>query len=389
MHTNTFCIHPFNSLSIDGTGDQRTYKPCCMSNQSIVSESGPIDSIDSAFNSDWMNSLRDSLMNGVQHSACTLCWDEERAGKESKRVRDSKTQLALLDKPDTVIKNIDLKMGNLCNLKCRICNPWNSSQWETEWFAIGGRKDSIQEFKNSFKLQRQSWNPGEKIWDELLEILPNIESFDLYGGEPLLIENMWNILKLSVEKGYSKNQRIHYNTNGSIIPNDDQLELWKQFKLVDLQVSLDDINERHNYQRHPNKWEIVKKNIESLQQHKWISLTTNATISNFNVFYLDEITTEIMDNLGCSIWYNILHHPDEYSVDILDPKIKEILLKKLSHVKDKNPDILNILNFIGSNPNPNKMKLFLKKVQEHDTYRKENFSTTFPEWYEILKQHYL
>jgi sulfatase maturation enzyme AslB (radical SAM superfamily) len=389
MHTNTFCIHPFNSLSIDGTGDHRSYKPCCMSNQSIVSESVTIDSIDSAFNSDWMNSLRNSLMNGVQHPTCSLCWDEERAGKESKRVRDSKTQLSLLDRPDAVIKNIDLKMGNLCNLKCRICNPWNSSQWETEWFNIGKRTDSIQKFKNSFKLQRQSWNPGEKIWDELLEILPNIESFDLYGGEPLLIENMWNILKLSVEKGYSKNQRIHYNTNGSIVPNEEQLALWEQFKLVDLQVSLDDINERHNYQRHPNKWETVKKNIRSLQQYKWISLTTNATISNFNVFYLDEITTEIMDNLGCSIWYNILHHPDEYSVDALDPKIKEILLKKLSHVKDKNPDILNILNFIGSNPNPNKIQMFLKKVQEHDTYRKESFSTTFPEWYEILKQHYL
>ena len=96
-----------------------------------------------------------------------------------------------------------------------------------------------------------------------------------------------------------------------------------------------------------------------------------------------------MDNLGCSIWYNILHNPDEYSVDALNTEIKEILLKKLSHVKDNNPEILNILNFIGSNPNSNKMKLFLKKVQEHDTYRKENFSTTFPEWYGILKQHYL
>jgi pyruvate-formate lyase-activating enzyme len=389
MHINTFCIHPFNSLSIDGTGDQRSYKPCCMSNQPIVSESVPVNSIDSAFNSDWMNSLRDSLMNGVQHPACNFCWDEERAGKESKRVRDSKTQLTLQHKPDIILKNIDLKMGNLCNLKCRICNPWNSSKWENEWFTVSGRTESIQQFKNTFKIQRQSWNTGEKIWDELLEVLPNIESFDLYGGEPLLIENVWNILKLSVEKGYSKNQKIHYNTNGTIIPNQEQLALWEKFKLVDLQISVDDINERHNYQRHPNKWEIIKNNIELLQQVKWIKLTTNATISNFNVFYLDEITTEIMDNLGCSVWYNILHSPNEYSVDALDPKIKEILLKKLDHVKDKNSDILNILNFIGSNPDPNKIKLFLKRVQEHDTYRKESFPATFPKWYDILKQHYL
>lgn len=393
INKQTFCIHPHAAMSTTPDG---FYKTCCMSELPIRKEDGTPyrpsqDSLQEAFNSPWMDNLRRDLNIGFKNPNCKRCWDEERAGQNSKRMRDSKEYLngsKNIRAGEHVIKIVDLKMGNLCNLKCRICNPWNSSQWVDEWHSLRKPNESKIEFHKPFKAMRDAWNPDQNIWKNLEQALPNIEHMDMYGGEPLLIENMWTILKHSVEKGYSKKQTIHYNTNGSIMPSDEQFALWKEFKLLDIQVSVDDIGDRHHYQRYPSDWSKVRNHVLKFKEHDWIRLSTNATISNYNIFYLDEITEEIVKNIGTSVWYNILHAPYDQSIAALDPEIKKILVKKLSPIQEYQPEIIPILNFIASSPDPEKMRLFMKRNEEQDEYRKQSFRDTFPEWWEILRSHY-
>jgi MoaA/NifB/PqqE/SkfB family radical SAM enzyme len=393
INKQTFCIHPNAAISTTPDGH---YKTCCMSEEVIRKpDSTPykpsIDNMQEAFDSPWMNNLRRDLNIGFKHPNCKRCWDEERAGQNSKRMRDSREYLdgvKTINKGEHIIKIVDLKMGNLCNLKCRICNPWNSSQWIDEWYKLKPPQESKIEFHKTFKAMRDAWKSDQNIWTNLKQALPHIEHMDLYGGEPLMIENMWDILTHSVENGYSKNQTIHYNTNGSIMPSDEQIELWKQFKLVDVQVSVDDINDRHHYQRYPSEWDKVRDNVLKFKNHSWIRLSTNATISNYNIFYLDEITDEIVKNIGTSVWYNILHAPYDQSVAALDPEIKEILVKKLEHLNSYQHEIMPILNFVASKPDPEKIRMFLTRNEEQDEYRKQSFKDTFPEWWDILRSYY-
>lgn len=395
MHINkkTFCIHPFTSISTSAS-DQ--YMNCCMSSQLIKKEDSSLyrpstDTLQAAFDSPFMDNLRASIKNGIRHKNCELCWEEEASGKDSKRIRDSSQYLDSKKSAPTThtLKSVDLKLGNLCNLKCRICNPWNSSKWVDEWHALRAATEDKKEYTKQFAVIRKMWNPDQTIWDGLREILPGIEHMDLYGGEPLLIENMWNILQHSVDQGYASKQTIHYNTNGSIVPTNEQLEIWSNFKSIDIQVSVDDIGARHHYQRHPSRWDDVKRNIDKFKQYQWIRLSTNATVSNFNIYYLDEITNEITKNIGVPIWYNMLHRPVEISIEALSLEIKEILVAKLGYLKSAQPDIESVLNLVASKPDSGKIVTFLQQVAEQDAYRNESFETTFPEWYAILKQHYL
>ena len=41
--------------------------------------------------------------------------------------------------PDSepTLKFIDFKLGNVCNLKCRICGSWSSSKWAQEELDYG------------------------------------------------------------------------------------------------------------------------------------------------------------------------------------------------------------------------------------------------------------
>jgi len=372
------------------------YAPCCMSTQPIVQDTGEpyktgTHTMQEAFNSKWMDNLRVSLANGIKHPNCIRCWNEESAGKSSKRLRDSSKYLTGAEKVNKTltIRMLDLKLGNLCNLKCRICNPWSSSNWIEEWHAVRAITEPKAEFVKSFAVMRKTWNPDQPIWDSVAKIMPDLEYISMTGGEPLMIENMWNMLQLSVDGGFAANQALQYNTNGSVVPTEDQWELWSKFKKVDIQISIDDIGDRHHYQRHPSNWENVKSTISEFKKRPSISLSTNSTVSNFNIYYLDEVTDEVMNNIGVSIWYNILHGPSELSIAALSPEIKEILVKKLSPVIKYNPDIEPVLGLVASSPDPDKIKLFLTRVAEHDAYRNESFETTFPEWYAILKQHYL
>ena len=114
------------------------------------------------------------------------------------------------DTPDQ-LSFIDLKLGNICNLKCRICGSWSSSKWaieEMEYLPKGAnKKDHI-----AYTWLKQGKWPEESpdFWENLKTLLPNIKYFEFTGGEPWLIEEHWELLKYAAKMGYSRNIDIHY-----------------------------------------------------------------------------------------------------------------------------------------------------------------------------------
>jgi MoaA/NifB/PqqE/SkfB family radical SAM enzyme len=83
-------------------------------------------------NSDHMRTLREQFLAGEKPQTCRRCWMEERAGRTSKRMHtlDRMKHMGISSDWTADAKPLmflDLKLGNICNLKCRICGSWSSS----------------------------------------------------------------------------------------------------------------------------------------------------------------------------------------------------------------------------------------------------------------------
>ena len=77
--------------------------------------------------------IRQDFKDGKQLEACKNCWKEEEAGIQSKRQREN---FFWKDTPHDRLTVMDLKLGNICNSKCRICSSFASSQWAAEEIAL-------------------------------------------------------------------------------------------------------------------------------------------------------------------------------------------------------------------------------------------------------------
>lgn len=385
--SNTFCILPF--IHLEARSDSFV-APCCMSQEFYKKDDGTFftlskDTLSDVWNSSSVLSLRNSLLAGEKPKACEACWVEESFGKESKRIRENSRWGT--DINNHRLKFLDLKLGNTCNLKCRICSPGSSSNWIKEHKDIYG-SDVVTDIAKKINADRKhvmQWpDYNNFFWEDMNDILPNIELFEIYGGEPFLINRHFKVLEKSIELGYSSKQKIHYNTNGTIFPELAVKTIWPHFKEVDIMLSIDGTHEQFEYQRYPAKWENILHNIHKFREEFSGRLQICLTVSSLNVYYLPEYL-EFFSQLNIPVWLNILYHPEVYSIKNLSLYTKHFITEKLNRYLQLNTDLLAVLKYMNENNNNDFQKDFLKKIALHDDYRKQNYSDIFPEFFKIIK----
>ena len=397
MTNNTRCVNPYLNISVQPNG---TVKSCCMSNLDFKTNSGKKflneASILEFWNSDSRKKMIADLNNGIQIPECSACWKEEAAGKDSKRLRDNRTYEAVELAADMLPVVVDLSMGNLCNIKCRICSPWHSTPWVMERAKIvspGNPKEYINHIKwTSFKESFSYEN--DNFWKDIVKLLPRAERFDFAGGEPFYIEKHWDIVKMCAENGWSKNQHIHYNTNGTIFP-EKYIDLLDQFKIVDIQVSTDGVADKFEYLRHPAKWEVSEDTIDKLRAVKetakseWI-IGVCVSISAFNVFDFFE-TFEHYAAKDVQIYINLVH--DHHGVRVLPLELKKLIVERLHSFESKyktkqwqrERDMI-CKHLENAEYNDHDWKEFWRELKQIDELRNESFEETFPEYFAVMKQ---
>jgi MoaA/NifB/PqqE/SkfB family radical SAM enzyme len=374
-----------------------TARPCCLAHEEITDDGGNKFSLrdttlQTIYRSDYMQSLRQQFRRGEKPATCNRCWEEEAAGRDSKRIH-SRVRLKELyqqvdwhnDTPDQ-LWFIDLKLGNICNLKCRICGSWSSSKWATEEMAyLPAGVDKKSHIAYTW-LKAGSW-PEESpdFWANLKALLPNIKYFEFTGGEPWLIEEHWDLLRYAVETGDSRHIDIHYNTNATVDPySTDKSWLWNEFGRVDIAFSIDNVDKRFEYERFGAEWDQANKIIDDTHFAKDVdtpNITTQLcfTINIQNVYYLDELL-DWADTKGFgSIYFNMLHSPNHMSIQYMTPTARELVLSKLKTTfwtTDRyQQEIDNIIRFIENGPGSDGTE-FLRKMKQTDEYRKQNFMDT-------------
>ena len=395
----TICMLPWVSIETSPMG---TTRPCCMAHDEITDENGKKydlneTNIEIAYHSRYMQNLREQFRAGEKPATCRRCWEEEAAGRDSKRIH-SQVRLKELYKQVDWENNdpdqlwfVDLKLGNICNLKCRICGSWSSSKWAEEELAYMPDLKNKKEHIAYTWLKQGAWpRKTTTFWDNMKALLPNIKYFEFTGGEPWMIQEHWDLLQYAVDSGYSKDIDIHYNTNATQWPRTkdfDAYALFQQFGRVDIAFSIDNVGDRFEYERYGANWDIANKIIDEIHLYKNNSIpniTTQLcfTINIQNVYYLDELLAWAETKQFGSIYFNMMHSPDHMSIQKMTPATQELVLNKLkttfwcnTHYQQ---EIDNVIKFIELGTGSDG-KEFLFKMQRTDAHRKQNFQDTHPE----------
>lgn len=374
------CIIPWISLETTPLGGLR---PCCLYKEEIPDVNLRTHTLEEVFNGEYMDNLREEFEQGKKPKACERCWIEEDAGKKSKR-----EYMLEKFKDDPFEKNLiflDLKLGNICNLKCRICGEWSSSKWAQEKVEQYGNGHLAKQWLKDGQWPRRS--PG--FWDNLDSLLPNIKYFEFTGGEPFLIKQHFDLLQRAVELGYAKDIDIHYNTNGTQFPK--QHEVWKHFKHVQIAFSIDNIEQRFEYERDGAKWSTVNNNIKRFLKMRDegypFSLQLCITWNIQNTYYMQDILTWAKKSGIDDIHFNLMHDPPQYSLANLPEKAYIKHLQRLDraivmHSKFAN-QIRSLKNFMLLDPQIEPEKI-IERIRETDKHRGVSFADTHPEVAELL-----
>jgi len=358
----TICMLPWVSIEASPMG---TTRPCCMAHDEITDENGKKydlkeTNVEVAYHSKYMQNLRKQFRAGEKPATCSRCWEEEDAGRDSKRIHSQVRLKELYQQVDwsnddpNQLWFVDLKLGNICNLKCRICGSWSSSKWAEEELAYMPADFNKKEHIAYTWLKSGAWpRKTETFWDNMKALLPNIKYFEFTGGEPWMIQEHFDLLEYAVSTGDSKHIDIHYNTNATQDPIP-HFGLWKEFGRVDIAFSIDNVGKRFEYERFGAEWERANTIVDVVHAHRQVlpNITTQLcfTINIQNVYYLDELLAWADTKGFGSIYFNMMHSPDHMSIQHMTPVAQELVLNKLKTTFWTTPtyqtEINNLIKFI-------------------------------------------
>jgi len=314
--SNTFCPLPWIHLATRPNGDVRV---CCTANASGVENINTKDigliknngkamnlrdnSIEEVWNSHQMKKTRLQMLAGEKPESCLKCYKEESCGIVSKRQWETTVWNERLDIPNIVSKTetdgslpvdipyFDLRLGNLCQLKCIMCSPHDSSSWIKDW------KQQFPKYKSARLIKDQEWDIDfDYTWykkgtflESMKSQASNIKELYFAGGEPLLIPEHYKILEFMIETDNSKNCILRYNSNGLELP-EKLFDLWNHFKEVKFNFSVDAVGDKNDYIRYPSKWNTVVENLHLLDNtpdHVIVNIACAVQI--LNVMYLPDL----------------------------------------------------------------------------------------------------
>lgn len=372
---NNFCVIPWISVTSDNAG---LVRPCCKFAEKDKQDEYQTGSLkentyEEIWNGNNFQKIRQSFLDNKKIPECSSCWKEEAAGLESYRITYNRIFLerkkyGLIADPPKVV---DLKLSNVCNFKCRMCDYSYSS--------LILKEDKVY---RGYQIQDESYYLSNKILDTENEsyffnkIVPNLFQIEFTGGEPFVSPEAKKIIEKICKSEYAKNIIIMITTNGSIL-NHNILNQLQKFKEVRISVSLDDIGKRLEYQRKGSSWTTIEKNLAILKNQQF-RLSIHPTINNYNIWDIHQLLNWAEDkNIRTVI--NVLHGPERLCIKNLHDEIKQKILKK--HENDKR--LKNVLNYLIQERDVS-VKDFISETEFIDNIRSESFREVFPEWSELI-----
>lgn len=397
IDSKVFCILPW--IHIHGFPNGNAY-PCCLAESEYPVGNFYKNSLEEVWNSTEYKQLRYNMLNEKPSKECARCYERESAGFVSMRNDSNKNfgqHLNLLEKTQSdgqfdefKIRYYDIRFSNLCNMSCRTCGSWFSSSWYNEEVKLYGPRNHPQ-FMYAGK-------DKDDMWNQMQQHIPHLEQIYFAGGEPLIMEEHYRVLKELVRLERF-DVRLIYNTNFSklMLKDENVLDYWKLFKSVSIGASLDASGPRAEYIRKGTKWDDIVRNREQMMQVcPNVDFYVSSTVSLMNVFHVPDFHREwvSMGLIKPQDWnINILQSPAHYRIDVLPKSYKEQLRDRiLEHIywlgpkdnlKRATGGYKGILNYMDQEDSSNQLLTFFKHTDTLDQSRGEKFEQVFPEYKDL------
>jgi len=407
-------MHPFTGLA---TREDGAVKVCCRSHPVGYIQDQSLEEI---WNNEIMQQIRKQVLNNERPAECAPCFNLEDQGVESLRQRhiagvipEARINLypnavSTMHKDYTMpfeIPTIEIKMNNLCNLKCRMCNPMDSTSWN-DWQEVEEHYKKEDNFlvKKIIDLNLKnkpfldSFVDTDNWWSSFEKLLPYFRRVEFAGGEPLMDPTHYKILDMLAP--YGDQIEIKYATNLTMLGKSNRTiwEYWPKFKSVAVNVSIDGIGDSYEYVRGNASWSELVNNIRQIQTIPNVSRIVGAVaVQVSNVLILDKMIELFLDDLGIVFYTNMVNYPNVLSAQVLPGPLKNIAITRLLNVQDrlasfklveKHPMLLNltrgqitgVINYLSSNNQSDKWQECIEFNHKLDATRNQCFEKITPEF---------
>lgn len=394
--SKTFCMYPWLHMHAWPTGDAY---PCCHAKHQPRFGNTRKETLAEIWNGKEFKQLRKDMMMEQAHTSCAKCYEQEDSGFFSGRQSANKHHGHHIDRihktqPDGHLDQFemtywDIRFSNLCNLRCRSCGHPFSSQWYGDQVKLS---DPMWPKRN--KPQIYAGRTETDMWEQLLPHIDHVETIYFAGGEPLLMEEHYNILAELVKRKRF-DVRLIYNTNFTHTQLKDQsvFEYWNQFDSVAVGASLDAMGARGEYIRKGTQWDVIERNRERmLEMSPKVDFYISPTLSIMNAWHLPDFHKNWVEKgfvRAQDLNVNLLQDPVHYRLDVAPPAYKqEIKAKFEEHLEWLRPQdplrratvgFESAINFMMATDNTHLIPMYWEKTRELDAIRKENVLDIIPE----------
>jgi sulfatase maturation enzyme AslB (radical SAM superfamily) len=366
--------------------------PFCVADRQYPMGNVNEKSIDSIVKSDRFNTLRKNMLNNQRSKECNYCYIKEDSGLTSLRQSHNarwkiSVETATIDNVKPVY--LDIRLSNVCNLKCRMCSSYFSSAISAEEAKIF----NVENATSTLNLKNQ-----DATLKEILSYLPNVEKIYFAGGEPLLSKEHYIILQSLIDCN-NIDLEIIYSTNFTKLKyqNYSVFDLWPKFSNITISASLDAHGTVAEYVRHGTKWAEIEQNLILLKKYcPNVKFTVISTVGFLNVASLIALQQqwhcrELLDIQNFSLIAMI--SPEHLTVSALPlhhkQRLESLIVQHINWCKNNNATILaqqwnDVLKYMWLHDHSHHLDEFKRLTNIMDSHRGQSLIEVLPEYHDLL-----
>jgi len=339
--SKVFCDKPFNHNYIHPNGKMRL---CCTTIQDLPTDNNynlfdaNKHTIEDYWNSNRMKDIRKKMIAGEKIRDCERCYRQEEQGAQSLRSIEGMNKFIMDTLPDGTYQksaySMQIQLGNICNLKCKMCSQMYShmhgietkdiGEQDPEWLHwVKEQGANVNNWTNELGV-KQEWYKNKEFKLKMFEhISKNITQLVVIGGEPTLIPEFYELFEHCDQQGTLGGKSVTVvtnltNTNARItkwLPKLAQWCIW---------ASVDGVAERTEYIRYPSKWDKVLESLEFYRSNLGNNgnITLSPAVQLLNIDQLDDIIKWWKDWCGgelnqqygftwlATVWYPLICNPN-------------------------------------------------------------------------------
>jgi MoaA/NifB/PqqE/SkfB family radical SAM enzyme len=379
INKNTFCVAPWFSLYVNAN---KKISPCCK----FKSINYEYNEIQKYWKSGQIKKVRQDLLDGVKNHNCAKCWKDEQNGGDSLRLISNRTigratDISILEQVKNPklsnLKSFDLILGNLCNLKCVMCNPGLSSRLLAE---VNLNEELKENFKGQYNQKDYDWPNHDEFVSWCNKYLPQSIHIKFTGGEPFIIPWIQTVID-KIPDEQKKKCILNFTTNLTNV-NLKLFENFRKFKEVWISVSAEGTNETHEYLRYGHKWETLQKNITAIQDMKIPNLILKINHVVQTASYHSIIAmTKYFDQIKVEIHPILLTNPKHFHISSLTKRAKQQFIDDTLDYKGHNRDFINFVRSASAEyieQDTSSTKKCIEYLSRFDKIRKNSHKDIIP-----------